>query len=113
MNLQNSNEKRTLNHSDIENVHIKINLAKEKETKKDLVRAYAIVTFFGCLVVKGYRIWQSPSRGFYATPPATPFGGKYVEIIFMENKILWKKLEEKLIETYQNKEMLKEYPETL
>ena len=106
MKIETSNEKRILNHSDIENIPVKINLIKEMETRKDSVRAIVNVTFFGCLVIKGYRIWYS-SRGLYVSPPATPHKGKFVEIVYMENKVLWKKLEEKIIECYQSEEFSK------
>ena len=102
MNLQTSNEKRILDYRDIKNTRIEVRLTKNTETKKDPIKAFVKITFFGLLVIKGYRVWYSSANGLYATPPATFQKFKFTETVYIEHKILWKKLEEKIIEHYQN-----------
>ncbi len=87
----------------IDEIKVKIKITEEKKLK-------AIISLdFGDFLVKGFRAMESDYENDYGdklwlTPPSyRDGGGKYHPIFFIENKELWKKVEEKIWSEYKKK----------
>jgi len=88
---------------DIENIKIEIKLTNDEKMK-------AMVSLdFGDFKVKGFRVMTSKfenERGdeLWVVPPSyIGKDKKYHPMFFAENKVYWKKLEQKIIEEFRKK----------
>lgn len=89
---------------DLSTVGIKVKIIEQKKLK-------AIVGLdFGDISIKGFRISESEYENeqgekLWLTPPSyKDGGGHYHPMFFMPDKELWKRLERKVMETYQTQQ---------
>jgi hypothetical protein len=93
---------------EIENIKISVKIASH-ESKDQKLRSI-IALDFGIFKIKGFRIMQSEHenrRGqkLWLVPPSYFSGGKYHPIFFMEDKKLWRALEDRIYDEYDKQIM--------
>lgn len=66
----------------------------------DMTKAIVILDF-GVFKIKGFRIRADKNGVVWVNPPSIPVGGKYRPVFFMEDRELWKELENKIIDEYK------------
>jgi len=85
--------------------HINIDEIEAKITLKDTGKTKATITvnFSDIFVVKGFRIIESEydEDGLWLAPPAYRTNKGYGKLFFINDEVLWKELNDKLIKLYK------------
>ena len=84
----------------IEKSSIKINLTN----KDDFLKATAQVVLAECIEINGFRISLSKNfEGLWLQPPSYSCGNGWKKTFWLDDKALWKQLEDKILKEYNNK----------